>query len=119
MTVCLLDAPCSATGVIRRHPDIKLLRKPDDIENLANRQAEILRALWPLLVPGGILLYCTCSVLAYENCRQVKPFLQTHGDAVEVLIDAEWGRSCEHGMQILPGENEMDGFYFACLRKTS
>jgi 16S rRNA (cytosine967-C5)-methyltransferase len=115
----LLDAPCSATGVIRRHPDIKLLRKPDDIENLANRQAEILRALWPLLVPGGILLYCTCSVLAYENCRQVKRFLQTHGDAVEVLIDAEWGRSCEHGMQILPGENEMDGFYFACLRKTS
>ena len=115
----LLDAPCSATGVIRRHPDIKLLRKPDDIENLANRQAEILRALWPLLVPGGILLYCTCSVLAYENCRQVKRFLQTHGDAVEVLIDAEWGRSCEHGMQILPGENEMDGFYFAGLRKTS
>jgi 16S rRNA (cytosine967-C5)-methyltransferase len=115
----LLDAPCSATGVIRRHPDIKLLRKPDDIENLANRQAEILRALWPLLVPGGILLYCTCSVLAYENSVQVKQFLQMHCDAVEVLIDAEWGRSCEHGMQILPGENEMDGFYFACLRKTS
>jgi 16S rRNA (cytosine967-C5)-methyltransferase len=114
----LLDAPCSATGVIRRHPDIKLLRKPDDITNLVNRQAEILRALWPLLVPGGILLYCTCSVLADENSRQVKRFLQAHADAVEEQISAAWGHSCEYGKQILPGENEMDGFYFACLRKT-
>ncbi len=114
----LLDAPCSATGVIRRHPDIKLLRKPDDIANLANRQADILRAQWPLLVPGGILLYCTCSVLADENCHQVKQFLQAQADAVEVSIDAAWGHRCEHGIQILPGENEMDGFYFACLRKT-
>jgi len=114
----LLDAPCSATGVIRRHPDIKLLRKFDDIANLSSRQAEILQALWPLLVPGGILLYCTCSVLAEENCRQVKRFLQSHAGAAEVPIDAAWGHRCEHGMQILPGENEMDGFYFACLRKT-
>jgi len=114
----LLDASCSATGVIRRHPDIKLLRKFDDIANLSSRQAEILRALWPLLVPGGILLYCTCSVLADENCRQVQRFLQSHADAAEVPIDAAWGHRCEHGMQILPGENEMDGFYFACLRKT-
>jgi len=114
----LLDAPCSATGVIRRHPDIKLLRKFDDIANLSSRQAEILRALWPLLVPGGILLYCTCSVLANENCRQVQRFLLSHTDAAEVPIDAAWGHRCEHGMQILPGENEMDGFYFACLRKT-
>jgi 16S rRNA (cytosine967-C5)-methyltransferase len=114
----LLDAPCSATGVIRRHPDIKLLRKVDDIENLANRQSGILQAQWPLLVPGGILLYCTCSVLADENCRQVKQFLQTHADAAELQVNAAWGRRCEHGMQILPGENEMDGFYFACLRKT-
>jgi 16S rRNA (cytosine967-C5)-methyltransferase len=114
----LLDAPCSATGVIRRHPDIKLLRQRDDIENLVARQAEILRAQWPLLVPGGILLYCTCSVLADENWRQLKAFLQQHTDAAEVLIDAAWGHRCEHGRQILPGENEMDGFYFACLRKT-
>jgi 16S rRNA (cytosine967-C5)-methyltransferase len=114
----LLDAPCSATGVIRRHPDIKLLRKPDDIANLATRQADILRAQWPLLVPGGILLYCTCSVLAEENCHQVKQFLQAHSDAAEEPIDAAWGHSCEHGIQILPGENNMDGFYFACLRKT-
>jgi len=114
----LLDAPCSASGVIRRHPDIKLLRKPGDIAALANRQAEILQAQWPLLVPGGILLYCTCSVLAEENCRQVKGFLQTHDDAAEVPIAAAWGHRCEYGKQILPGENEMDGFYFACLRKT-
>jgi len=114
----LLDAPCSATGVIRRHPDIKLLRKADDIANLANRQAEILRAQWPLLVPGGILLYCTCSVLADENFRQVKRFLQGHADAMEIPVDGAWGHRCEHGMQILPGDNEMDGFYFACLRKT-
>jgi 16S rRNA (cytosine967-C5)-methyltransferase len=114
----LLDAPCSATGVIRRHPDIKLLRKFGDIENLANRQAEILRAQWPLLEPGGILLYCTCSVLADENWRQVKCFLQMHADAAEIPVDAAWGHRCEHGTQILPGEYEMDGFYFACLRKT-
>jgi 16S rRNA (cytosine967-C5)-methyltransferase len=114
----LLDAPCSATGVIRRHPDIKLLRKHDDIAKLATRQAEILRAQWPLLVPGGILLYCTCSVLADENWRQIKGFIQQHADAAEVPIDAAWGHRCEYGRQILPGENEMDGFYFACLRKT-
>jgi 16S rRNA (cytosine967-C5)-methyltransferase len=114
----LLDAPCSATGVIRRHPDIKLLRKLDDIAKLANRQAEILRAQWPLLVPGGILLYCTCSVLADENWHQIKGFLQQHADAAEMPIDAAWGHRCEYGRQILPGENEMDGFYFACLRKT-
>jgi len=114
----LLDAPCSATGVIRRHPDIKVLRKYADIANLASRQSEILRALWPLLVPGGILLYCTCSVLADENCRQVKQFIQTHADAVELPIDAAWGHRCEYGMQILPGENEVDGFYFACMSKT-
>ena len=114
----LLDAPCSATGVIRRHPDIKLLRKRNDIASLVDRQADILRAQWPLLVPGGILLYCTCSVLADENSRQVKRFLRMHADAAENPIDAAWGHVCEYGRQILPGENEMDGFYFACLRKT-
>ncbi|HYQ71192.1 MAG TPA: 16S rRNA (cytosine(967)-C(5))-methyltransferase RsmB, partial [Gammaproteobacteria bacterium] len=114
----LLDAPCSATGVIRRHPDIKLLRKLNDMVSLVDRQSDILRALWPLLVPGGILLYCTCSVLAEENSRQVKRFLQTHADAAEMPLGAVWGHRCEYGTQILPGENEMDGFYFACLCKT-
>jgi 16S rRNA (cytosine967-C5)-methyltransferase len=71
-----------------------------------------------LLVPGGILLYCTCSVLADENSHQVKRFLQTQTDAMEILVDAAWGHRCEHGRQVLPGENEMDGFYFACLCKT-
>jgi 16S rRNA (cytosine967-C5)-methyltransferase len=114
----LLDAPCSATGVIRRHPDIKLLRQRDDIAKLVTTQAEILRAQWPLLVPGGILLYCTCSVLADENWHQIKGFVQQHANVAEVPIDAAWGHRCEYGRQILPGENQMDGFYFACLRKT-
>jgi len=114
----LLDAPCSATGVIRRHPDIKLLRRRDDITALVRKQAKILDALWPLLVPGGILLYCTCSVLADENGRQVGRFLRRQADAAEVPIAASWGHLCDHGRQILPGEFEMDGFYYACLRKT-
>ena len=67
----LLDVPCSAIGVIRRHPDIKLLRKPTDIGHLVLTQARLLRAMWPLLSPGGMLLYCTCSVLADENSGQI------------------------------------------------
>lgn len=113
----LLDVPCSAIGVIRRHPDIKLLRKPTDIEHLVLTQARLLRAMWPLLSSGGMLLYCTCSVLADENSGQIASFLKTHADAVELPIDAVWGRECRHGRQVFPGENEMDGFYFACLTK--
>jgi len=113
----LLDAPCSATGVIRRHPDIKLLRKPADITSLASRQAQLLQTLWPLLTPGGMLLYCTCSVLQEENSGQIEHFLMKQPDAVESVIDAGWGRACKYGRQLLPGENDMDGFYFACLRK--
>jgi 16S rRNA (cytosine967-C5)-methyltransferase len=113
----LLDAPCSATGVIRRHPDIKVLRKAGDVEALAEHQAEILRALWPLLAPGGILLYATCSILDRENAQQIGSFLQLHRDAREYVIEADWGRSCQHGRQILPGEYEMDGFYYACITR--
>ena len=113
----LLDVPCSATGVIRRHPDIKLLRKPADIEHLVSTQARLLRALWPLLSSGGMLLYCTCSVLADENSGQIASFLETHADAAELPIAAVWGRECRHGRQVFPGENEMDGFYFACLTR--
>ncbi|HUT41643.1 MAG TPA: 16S rRNA (cytosine(967)-C(5))-methyltransferase RsmB [Gammaproteobacteria bacterium] len=115
----LLDVPCSATGVIRRHPDIKLLRRQADIAQLVKRQADILHAVWPLLAPGGMLLYCTCSVLVAENAGQAGRFLGQHGDAVEVPIEAGWGHGCEHGRQVLPGEDEMDGFYFACLHKRS
>ena len=113
----LLDVPCSATGVIRRHPDIKLLRKPEDVATLVSRQSGLLQALWPLLMPGGMLLYCTCSVLSAENSGQVARFLEMQADADEMPISAAWGRACQHGRQILPGENDMDGFYFACLRK--
>ena len=113
----LLDVPCSASGVIRRHPDIKLLRKPGDITKLVSAQARLLQAMWPLLSSGGMLLYCTCSVLAVENSQQIAAFLETQEDAAEVKIDAVWGRECQHGRQIFPGENEMDGFYFACLTR--
>jgi 16S rRNA (cytosine967-C5)-methyltransferase len=113
----LLDAPCSATGVIRRHPDIKLLRGPRDIEALALAQARLLDALWPLLRRGGTLLYATCSVLRAENDRQIGAFLERHADARERPIAADWGRGCNHGRQILPGEDQMDGFYYALLER--
>ncbi len=115
----LLDAPCSSTGVIRRHPDIKLLRRPADIDALAERQAELLDALWPLLATGGMLLYCTCSVLHAENSRQITGFLRRHVDASELPVSAAWGRGCEHGRQILPGDNGMDGFFYACLTRSA
>jgi len=114
----LLDAPCTGTGVIRRHPDIKLLRKPGDVAALVSRQQVLLQSLWPLLTPGGMLLYSTCSVLAAENSEQIERFLAQQADAAEIPVNASWGCACKHGRQILPGENEMDGFYFACLHKT-
>jgi 16S rRNA (cytosine967-C5)-methyltransferase len=113
----LLDAPCSATGVIRRHPDIKWLRRADDIPKLAAEQGRILDNLWPRLAPGGILLYATCSLLADENHATVQAFLQRATDAEELPIDAAWGRPCPHGRQVLSSVGGMDGFYFARLRK--
>ncbi|MHB8745267.1 MAG: 16S rRNA (cytosine(967)-C(5))-methyltransferase RsmB [Gammaproteobacteria bacterium] len=113
----LLDAPCSGSGVIRRHPDIKLLRTPTDIAALARLQRHLLDALWPLLAPGGILLYATCSVLPEENRRNVAAFLADHEDAGEHRIEAAWGHEQPPGRQILPGESGMDGFYYARLVK--
>lgn len=113
----LVDAPCSATGVIRRHPDIKVLRRKDDIAALADQQQAILDAVWPLLAPGGRLLYVTCSVLRDENDRQISGFLTRHEDAQEKRIPAFWGTACLHGRQILPGEAGMDGFFYACIEK--
>jgi 16S rRNA (cytosine967-C5)-methyltransferase len=120
----LLDAPCSATGVIRRHPDIKILRRTADIQSLVELQAQILDAVWPLLKPGGMLLYATCSVLPRENSEQIVAFVERHYDASEVTIDADWGRPVDRGRQILPGDGGiegetagMDGFYYACLKK--
>jgi 16S rRNA (cytosine967-C5)-methyltransferase len=114
----LLDVPCTATGVIRRHPDIKLLRRAPDVAELVGRQARILDAVWPLLRPGGILLYVTCSLLPEENQRQIDGFLGRRPDACAVPIDAPWGRPAGAGRQILTGERGMDGFYYARLART-
>ena len=113
----LLDAPCSASGVIRRHPDIKRLRRPEDVVALVELQRQILNALWPLLKPGGMLLYVTCSILPEENDKQITTFLNHHEDAVENRIAAGWGHGVNVGRQILPGENNMDGFYFVSIYK--
>lgn len=113
----LLDAPCSASGVIRRHPDIKLLRQPTDIKALAEEQLRLLTSLWPLLKSGGKLLYATCSVFPQENVEVLKKFLAAHTEAREEKIEASWGLACDIGRQILPGMHGMDGFYFACLIK--
>lgn len=115
----LLDAPCSATGVIRRHPDIKARRRPQDVKAAAELQARLLAALWPLLAPGGKLLYATCSILAEENADQIATFLAAHGDAGAVELPGVWGIPVGAGRQILPGQHDMDGFYYACLSKLS
>jgi len=112
----LLDAPCSATGVIRRHPDIKLLRKPKDIVNLVKLQAQILDNLWQMLKPGGTLLYATCSILKSENELQISQFIQGRQDAEEVKINLDWGIKTAVGRQQLPS-NEFDGFYYAKIKK--
>jgi len=114
----LLDAPCSATGVIRRHPDIKILRRQQDMTQLVAIQAKMLDSVWTLLKPGGKLLYATCSILKMENEDQIKAFIAGQTDAVHLVIETQqWGRQCEYGRQILPGENDMDGFYYALLVK--
>jgi 16S rRNA (cytosine967-C5)-methyltransferase len=115
----LLDAPCSGTGVIRRHPDIKWLRKASDIEALVTLQQQILKETWSLLKPGGTLLYATCSILPQENSNQISYFLKNNTDAVLLSIDDNDNSETEFiGWQLLPGENNMDGFYYAKLLKT-
>ncbi|MGA9032753.1 MAG: 16S rRNA (cytosine(967)-C(5))-methyltransferase RsmB, partial [Sulfuricaulis sp.] len=113
----LADVPCSATGVIRRHPDIKLRRHPEDLPKLVTTQARLLEGLWPLLKPGGKLLYVTCSILAVENEKQLSAFILRHPEAREVMLPMSAGRARAVGRQILPGEAGMDGFYYACIRK--
>ncbi len=115
----LVDAPCSATGVMRRHPDIRLLRRPSDIAGLVQRQAAILDALWPLLVPGGRLLYVTCSLLPAENAGQVEAFLQRHSDARAAGLPTTPGTPSGEGVQLLPGMDDTDGFYYAALDKVA
>jgi 16S rRNA (cytosine967-C5)-methyltransferase len=113
----LLDVPCSATGVIRRHPDIKWLRREEDIAQLAQLQSQILDAIWPLLKPGGLMLYATCSLLPDENEQQISQFLARTADAAERPINVTWGHAKTVGRQTLPGEAMMDGFYYATLEK--
>ena len=113
----LIDAPCSATGVIRRHPDIRWLRRPADVDALRALQASILTALWPLLKPGGILVYATCSILKEENERQMSLFLEQHSDARAVLSESLPGQPQSPGRQILPGEADLDGFYHLAVER--
>lgn len=110
----LLDAPCSATGVIRRHPDIKWLRRANDIQQLVTLQSELLEALWPLLHAGGRLVYATCSILNEENQQQIEAFCARHTDAQLTPIEMAKGQSC---WQRLPGEQGGDGFFYACVEK--
>lgn len=112
----LLDAPCSATGVIRRHPDIKWLRRDRDIAQLAELQRRILDASWQQLKPGGTLLYATCSILPEENCEQISAFLSRQLDA-ELIPLHDQPNNTQPGWQLLPGDDHMDGFYYAKLYK--
>ncbi|WP_191601735.1 16S rRNA (cytosine(967)-C(5))-methyltransferase RsmB [Marinomonas algicola] len=115
----LLDAPCSATGVIRRNPDIKINRKPKEVEELTHTQKNILHAVWKTLAPGGQLLYATCSILEEENALQIARFLETHDDAIEKALDLpeECGVKVQHGRQLLPQKQGHDGFYYCLLEK--
>ncbi len=113
----LVDAPCSATGIVRRQPDIKLHRRAGDIAALAQAQTRILDALWPLLAPRGRLLYATCSILREENEAVLARFLAAHDDARALPLDARFGRDAGAGRQRLPGEGGMDGFYYGLLEK--
>jgi 16S rRNA (cytosine967-C5)-methyltransferase len=121
----LLDAPCSATGVIRRHPDIKLLRQAADIPRLAAQQRSLLRAALTLLVPGGRLLYCTCSLLPQENEDVVQQVLEAEPEAQPVALPpaaslAPGAVERATGIQVLPGTQAgSDGFYYACVEKTT
>ena len=115
----LLDAPCSATGIIRRQPDIKWHRRASDIAALIETQDRLLDALWRTLRPGGRLLYATCSVLRAENAERIAAFLGRTRDAGETPLDACYGRPASPGRQRLPGDDGMDGFYYALLEKPS
>ena len=113
----LLDAPCSATGIVRRQPDVLLHRRETDIAALVDAQAMLLDAAWPMLAAGGTLLYATCSILREENAAQVEAFLARTADAALEPLEAGFGHDTAFGAQRLPGEAGMDGFFYARLRK--
>ncbi len=113
----LVDAPCTATGVVRRHPDIKLLRRPRDVAVMAGQQLRILDGLWPLLADGGRLLYATCSVLAAENAGVMARFLTGHANARILPLNVAWGEGADHGRQLLPAIDGPDGLFYCLLQK--
>ncbi|NBC23371.1 MAG: 16S rRNA (cytosine(967)-C(5))-methyltransferase RsmB [Gammaproteobacteria bacterium] len=115
----LLDAPCTGTGTLRRHPDIKVLRRAEDLPALTDLQRRLLGNLWHVLQPGGTLLYCTCSILAAENDDVVAHFLAQHSDARAEAFALTSGRPTRHGWQLLPTNPDTDGFYYARLRKAA
>lgn len=118
----LLDSPCTATGVIRRHPDISILRDEDDVAQTVLLQADILHNLWPQLKVGGYLLYITCSILKQENVEQMQDFISHHNDAtaIEFAEDCNWGVAQDIGRQCLPIDSQSgDGFYYALLQKSA
>ncbi|MGQ9424828.1 16S rRNA (cytosine(967)-C(5))-methyltransferase RsmB [Gilvimarinus sp. F26214L] len=114
----LVDAPCSATGVIRRHPDIKLLRTREEVARLQATQRAILNNLWEMLAPGGLLVYATCSILPRENSELVGAFVAATPDAVQVEIDSDWGVAQPYGRQLFPQPGGHDGFFYAKLVKS-
>jgi 16S rRNA (cytosine967-C5)-methyltransferase len=113
----LLDAPCSALGVMRRHPDIRLRRTAADVAEVGLQQRRLVHALWPLLARGGQLLYATCSILRAENDEVIDDLLAAQPDAQVLTLPTLAGRPTRHGRQILPGDDDMDGFYYCLLRK--
>jgi 16S rRNA (cytosine967-C5)-methyltransferase len=113
----LLDVPCSATGVIRRHPDIKLLRQNSDIANLAELQLQILLKAWTMLKPGGTLLYATCSVFPMENSQNIEAFLSLEKTASIETVNLPSGIDTGFGTQLFPNVAEHDGFFYALLKK--
>ena len=115
----VLDAPCSAIGVLRRHPDIRLLRQSGDIQQTAALQQQILQHMWQQLKVGGTLLYITCSILKAENEQQMQQFFAEHDNAKEVKIEADWGIAQRYGRQLLPQQGRGDGFYYCRIEKTA
>lgn len=115
----LLDVPCSAAGVVRRNPDIKLLRKPEHLKQLTQLQQNILQQIAPLLKVGGHLLYATCSIFRSENERQIKKFLKNNSQFTESKLSIEEAENCLHGQQIITGTGNMDGFYYCLLERVS
>ncbi|MFK8010720.1 MAG: 16S rRNA (cytosine(967)-C(5))-methyltransferase RsmB [Marinicellaceae bacterium] len=113
----LLDAPCSASGIVRRHPDIKFVRQLNDLKDIYQDQQQLLNATAKVLKAGGTLLYATCSVFNAENSDQIEIFLKTHPEFNEIKLNYTFAENCKYGIQILPGNEDSDGFYYCYLRK--